>query len=217
MYGVVLLAALCGAEEAAAWDGTKCYPPPVVERGGYPGYHNPGGWGRPYGGYGWTGYYCPANQHHGPPMLTLPDEPLFVPPPPRPDDEDDEDAEPSKADKSGTKKNGDKKKEDKKKDGEEETASVPKLGLGLASLSAAKRKSLVLADDHIGVAVTAAGAKSLAYKGGLREGMLILSVDGDPVTSAKQATDLIRQGSLRQGIRLRVIADGERSTVVLTE
>jgi len=218
MYGVVLLAALSGAGEASCLGKKNCYPPPVLDGGGYPGYHNPGGWGRPYGGYGWTGYYCPAYQHVAPPAVTIPPEPLFVPPPRRDEDEDDEDAETPKDGKETPKKNGDKKNGDKKDGDGNGTAEVKKLGIGLADLTAARRKSLGVPADLVGVAVTSAAAKGLASKGGVREGMLLLSVDGDPVNTAKQAADLIGKGSLREGVRLRVIDPlGERSAIVLKE
>jgi hypothetical protein len=209
MYAVVLLAALCGAEEAPSLAPKHC--PPVLDGGGYPGYHNPGGWGQPYGGYGWTGYYCPAYQHVGPPAVSIPPEPLFVPPPPRREDEpDDEEDVAPKDDKGGPKK------KDDKADGEAAggTADVAKYGLALVNLTPSRRKLLRLPDDAVGAAV--AGAKGVADKSGVQQGMLIVSVNGDPVTTAKQAADLINKASLREGISLRVVdGQGQRSTIVL--
>ena len=121
MYGVVLLAALAAAEESAGWDHNKnCYPP-VYDGGGYPGYHNHGGWGKPYGGYAWPGYGCP--EYWGPaPVVTVPPEPVVVPPDVKqrdPDEEDDEDAAPSKNDRGAVpKKNGDR----DRKNGKDEDA-----------------------------------------------------------------------------------------------
>jgi hypothetical protein len=213
MYGVVLLAALCGAEEAACGDHKHC--PPVLDGGGYPGYHNPAGWGRPYGGYGWTGYYCPSYQHVGPPAVTIPPEPLFVPPPPRRDDEQDDDEEET----TPPKKNGTKpgyKKEGDKNGEEDDTAEVRSFDLGLGDLNAARKKTLGLADNTTGVAVTSAPVKGAANIAGMYEGMLIVSINGDPVSTAKQAADLLNKANVTAGIRLRVVdSKGERGWIIL--
>jgi PDZ domain len=207
MYGMVLLAALCGAEESACHGKKKDHPPPVFDGGGYPGYHNHGGWGRPYGGYGWAGYYCPENWHVRPPAVTLPFDPLVIPPtvPQTPSDEDDEEVPDDRAPKksNGNGKNG---------------TEVAKFGLTVADLTDPRRRYLGYPADATGVVVGAIDPKGIADRGGLRAGMLILSVDGAAVTTAKQADDALTKGSLREGIRLRIIDPlGERRSVTLKE
>jgi S1-C subfamily serine protease len=60
--------------------------------------------------------------------------------------------------------------------------------------------------------------KSVGEAGGLRNGMLILSVGGVVVVNAKEAADLINKGNLNEGVRLRVLDPlGETRTVTLKQ
>lgn len=228
MYSIVLLAALGAGGESANNGKKNCHPPPILDGGGPHAYHNRGGWGPAYGGYGWPGYHCPDYSHVRP-TLTLPDEPLVVPPPrvPQSDDDDDQDP-PAKPVKNGgdkKKKNGDKKdgngngSDEKKEDDVIEgrpgdTAGVGKLGLRVADLTASRRRYLGYDGNVGGVAVSFVQPRGNAARDGLREGMVILSVDGVAVSNARQAADALRGANA--GARVRV-ADplGERRTITL--
>jgi hypothetical protein len=221
MYGVVLLAALAAAEESACWDHKHCHPAPIYDGGGYPGYHNHGGWGKPYGGYAWPGYGCP--DYWGPrPAVTEPPEPLAVPPSVKqldPDEADEEDADRARDDRDYVpkKKNGKDKKDGKDEDADG-SAKLSKLGLSLVNLTAARRRYLGYRSEDSGVVVSVVDPKSVGETGGLRPGMLILSVGGVVVVNAKEAADLINKGKLSDGVRLRVLDPlGETRTVTLKQ
>jgi hypothetical protein len=222
MYGVVLLAALAAAEESAGWDHKKCYPAPVYDGGGYPGYHNHGGWGKPYGGYAWPGYGCP--DYWGPrPVVTVPPEPLVVPPNVKqrdPDEEDDEDADRSNDNRNAPpkRKNGEKDRKNGKDEDADGAAKLSKLGVGLVNLTAARRRYLGYRSDDSGVIVSVVDPKSVGETGGLRIGMLVQRVNGVVVVNAKEAADLINKGNLNDGIRLQVLDPlGETRTVTLKQ
>lgn len=105
MYTVVLLAAMTTSGGAPA--GHKGHVPSSCPNC-WPGYHNSGGWGLPYGGYNWPGYACwggcggYASAAYGVPMT-----PLLTPPPPRAyDPDEDEDGGKDKKGGNGKKKSG---------------------------------------------------------------------------------------------------------------
>jgi hypothetical protein len=218
MYGIVLLVALCAGEESAHSGKKKTYPHPIYDGGGNPGYHNHGGWGLPYGGYGWPGYGCPDYWHIRP-MVTLPPEPLVVPPPGArlAEDEDDEDEPPAR--KNGDRKNGGKKNGDDKDEIDDVPSGVvgvQKLGLRVADLTPPRRRYLGYGSDVTGVAVSAVAPKGFADRDGLREGMVIVSIDGVAVTTARQAADALDRA--KAGVRVQVVNPlGERKTITLGE
>jgi uncharacterized protein (TIGR03000 family) len=119
MYSMVLMAALTAGEGSANWHGWSlghnygaCYGACYGV-----GYHGWGGWGHPYGGYGWPGYACwggcggYASAAYGVPMT-----PLVVPPPyvPAPEKDKDKDKEPDDEKKMDKDKDKDKEKGKKK-------------------------------------------------------------------------------------------------------
>lgn len=235
MYGVLLLAALCAAEESVGHGKPGC-PPPVYDGGGYPGYHNRGGWGRPYGGYAWPGYSCPDYAHIRP-VVTLPPEPLVVPPPsandPNKDDEDDEDApkdrddgdsKPKKSDKSDKgeddkgeeddrPKKSDKPDKGKKsggdKSGKEEVSNgnvkIASAGVTVMDLNAGMKNALRYSDDDDGALIVLVSRGGPASRAALQSGMLIQQVNRVPVKTAKDVARAIDKASLADGISLRVL------------
>jgi hypothetical protein len=199
MFSVMLLASLCSTEAVGHGD-KKVYPPPVLDGGGYPGYHGCGGWGRPYCGYGWPGYYCPEYRHLLP-ASTLPHEPLIVPPPGAysPDEEEENG-------KNGM--NG--------KDGKDRPAGAGKAGLAILDPSPDLLRALGYDRDAEGVPVLAVDPKSLAGDAGLKAGMLILSVNGKAVRSARAVDRAIGDKKTADGIELEVSdPKGKKRTVTL--
>jgi hypothetical protein len=196
MFSAMLLVSLCSTE-AIGHGHKKDYPPPVFDGGGDPGYHGCGGWGRPYCGYGWTGYYCPEFRHiHL--ESTLPVEPLIVPPPGAYSPDIDEE------------------KDKKDKNDKDRPAGAAKAGLVVLDPTPDLLRALGYERDAEGVPVLAVAPKGLAAGAGLKPGMVILTINGKPVRSARTVDSAIGERKIVEGIELEVSdPKGKKQTLTL--
>jgi serine protease Do len=88
------------------------------------------------------------------------------------------------------------------------------LGLTVTNLTPEARRALGLDRDVEGVAITQVDPDSAAYRAGLREGQLVLDVQGTPVNSVAEFRTQVAKHDLKKGIRLRVQV-GEQQVFVL--
>ena len=88
------------------------------------------------------------------------------------------------------------------------------LGVTVANITPEVRRALGLGGDAEGVAVTDVDPNGAAYRAGLREGQVILDVQGKPVSSVAEFRAQTAKQDLKKGIRLRVQA-GEQQVFIL--
>jgi serine protease Do len=88
------------------------------------------------------------------------------------------------------------------------------LGLEVTNLTPDVARRLGF-QNHSGVLVTHVDAGGVAYRKGLREGMLIQSVERQPVASVDAFRDALQRASLEQGILLKVRTEEGNRFVVL--
>ncbi|MFO0925695.1 MAG: trypsin-like peptidase domain-containing protein [Gemmataceae bacterium] len=89
--------------------------------------------------------------------------------------------------------------------------TVDKIGVVLAELNPDLADALGYPDSVKGVLITRMDRRGMAAFAGIRAGMVIVSVDGVPVTTARAAATAINAGSTTKGITLQV--RGPRSGV----
>ena len=68
---------------------------------------------------------------------------------------------------------------------------------------------------HSGVLITSVDEESVAYEKGLREGMLVLNVDRQPVASVEEFEKALENASINKGILLQVYTPSGKMFVVL--
>jgi serine protease Do len=89
-------------------------------------------------------------------------------------------------------------------------SSARKLGLTVRPLTEDLREQLQLEARVNGVVVTKVQQGSIGQQGGIEIGDVIVSVDGQPITSQNDYSTAIANRSNSQGIRLQVVRDGVR-------
>ena len=85
--------------------------------------------------------------------------------------------------------------------------TVSKLGLSVEELNFQMRDSLNISVNG-GVVVTQVDSGSMAGKAGVREGDLILSINGSAIASMTDFDNVMDSADLSQGVRVRVHRDG---------
>lgn len=89
------------------------------------------------------------------------------------------------------------------------------LGVTLAELNESLASQLQVL-PHRGVAVYEVYPDSPAQKAGLKSGDVIVTIDGKPVKTPNEASQLIRRQKVGSRCELRIIRDGKQSTVTVT-
>jgi serine protease Do len=94
---------------------------------------------------------------------------------------------------------------------------MDKIGVTLADLTPALAEALGYPESVKGALITRMDRRGLASAMGLRTGLVIVSVERKPVTSAKTASAMINAGSTRRGIMLGIRGPGGSQTIILKE
>ncbi len=105
------------------------------------------------------------------------------------------------------------------RDGSSDNADTHKdetLQIEVSNLSAAVARRLGY-DGFAGVLITQVDPNSVAYRKGVREGMLIMTVDRKPVTSVEEYRDATKDASLKKGVLLKLRAGDSNRYLVLEE
>jgi serine protease Do len=94
--------------------------------------------------------------------------------------------------------------------------ALRKIGVDVADLTAELAEALGYEEGTKGAVITRVDPEGVAGEAGLRDGLLIIAVDRKRVANAKAARDAVAKGSLRKGIRLRLMGrTGAKAEVVL--
>ncbi len=94
---------------------------------------------------------------------------------------------------------------------------VSDLGIGVRTLTPEVARRAGLDEEVAGVLVTAVEPLSTASRAGLARGDIILSVQGQSVSSAREFESAVDKGDLEQGVRLQVRRGAGRLSLVLRQ
>jgi serine protease Do len=99
----------------------------------------------------------------------------------------------------------------------DKSESVSKLGLSVGTLDAETAERLGFDATETGALVTGVESGSLAARGGIREGDLIVGVNGRAIKSAADFRDTLKGVDTAKGVRLSVRRDGVQHFVFLRD
>ena len=94
---------------------------------------------------------------------------------------------------------------------------VSDLGVGVRTLTPELARRAGLDEEVAGVMVTEVEPLSTASRAGLARGDIILSVQGQPVSSAREFESAVDKGDLEQGVRLQIRRGEARRSLVLRQ
>lgn len=92
---------------------------------------------------------------------------------------------------------------------------VPWIGISYAEITENLARAYNLPVRE-GVIVSAVAAGSPAAEAGIRQGDIIVSLDGSPLTNAGRLQELIREADVGQRVQVGILRDGRRQTLTLT-